>query len=205
MVQSAGMLPESPNGPGQRPTAGFEPDAATQACLLRLPSADAREADLYRRFSALGIAWTTHAHAPVFTVEEARALRGLLPGTHTKNLFLEDKKDGLWLICAREALGIDLNAFAKTIGRPRFSFGAPALLADTLGIVPGAVTPFALMNDTHQRVRAVFDAGMLAHDPVNFHPLRNDRTTAIAAADLVVFAKACGHEPLIADLPLRQA
>jgi Ala-tRNA(Pro) deacylase len=109
------------------------------------------------------------------------------------------------LISAREELGIDLNALAKTIGRPRFSFGAPVLLAETLGVVPGAVTPFALMNDTGLRVRAVFDAGMLAHNPINFHPLRNDRTTAIAAADLVTFVKASGHEPLITDLPVRHA
>jgi hypothetical protein len=113
------MFPGSrnrPNDPGQHPPAGSGADPVTTAAL-RLPSADTREAALYRRFSALGISWTTHAHAPVFTVEEARALRGILPGTHTKNLFLEDKKGVLWLISAREELSIDLNAFAKTIGR----------------------------------------------------------------------------------------
>src|SRR2546423_15565912 len=102
-----------------------------------LPSPEAREAALYARFTQLGIAWTTHAHAPVFTVEEARALRGALPGTHTKNLFLEDKKGVLWLVVAREDLRIDLNLLAKTLGAPRFSFGRPGRLVESPGITPG--------------------------------------------------------------------
>ena len=201
------MLPRSGNCP-QDTVQIASPGQGTHAAAnlkLQLPSAEARETALYQRFSALGIGWRTHVHAPVFTVEEARALRGILPGTHTKNLFVQDRKGALWLISAREDLSIDLNAFAKALGRPRFSFGSPALLLDTLGIAPGAVTPFALMNDTALRVRAVFDAGMLAHAPVNFHPLRNDRTTAIAAADLIAFARASGHEPLVTDLPVRHA
>ena len=166
-----------------------------------LPSPDAREAALYVRFAALGIGWRTHAHAPVFTVEEARALRGALPGTHTKNLFLEDKRGVLWLVVAREELRIDLNLLAKELGAPRFSFGRPERLVESLGIAPGAVTPFALMNDTACRVTAIFDEAMLAADPINFHPLRNDRTTGIAAADLLRFARACAHNPLIMTLP----
>jgi Ala-tRNA(Pro) deacylase len=168
-----------------------------------LSSADAREAALYAKLAALGIPWKTHAHAPVFTVEEARSLRGALPGTHTKNLFLEDRRGKLWLVVAREELRLDLNALAKALHAPRFSFGKPERLAKVLGIAPGAVTPFALMNDQAGLVTAVFDAGMLAQDPVNFHPLRNDRTAAIAAADLLRFARATGHEPLILTLPER--
>ena len=166
-----------------------------------LPSPEAREAALYACFSALGIGWKTHAHAPVFTVEEARALRGALPGTHTKNLFLEDKRGVLWLVVAREESRIDLNLLAKALGAPRFSFGRPERLVESLGITPGAVTPFALMNDRACRVTAIFEAAMLAADPINFHPLRNDRTTAIAAADLLRFARACAHDPLIMALP----
>ena len=110
-------------------------------------------------------------------------------------------RDGL--VVAREALRIDLNALARTLGAPRFSFGKPELLVETLGIAPGAVTPFALMNDRAGRVAAVFDEGLLAADPVNFHPLRNDRTTAISAADLVRFARDTGHPPRILALPER--
>ena len=183
------------------------PDAQNQgvAAQSRLLPEHEREELLYARFRELGIAWTTHAHATVFTVEEARALRGVSPGTHTKNLFLTNTRKELWLICAREELAIDLNAYAKSLGRPRFSFASAELLADVLGVVPGAITAFALMNDIARRVQAVFDAGMLLSDPVNFHPLRNDRTTAILAADLVRFARATGHEPLIAHLPERHA
>ena len=179
-------------------------EPAADAPEKRLPSASAREAALYEYLTALGILWTTHAHATVFTVEEAQSLRGALAGIHTKNLFLEDRKGGLWLVVAREVLAVDLNALAKALAAPRFSFGKPELLIDVLGIAPGAVTPFALMNDKCGRVRVVFDEGLFAGAAVNFHPLRNDRTTAIAAPDLVAFAKATGHEPLIVPLPERR-
>ena len=171
--------------------------------LPDLAFAEERENALYGLFRTLGIPWTTHSHAPVFTVEEAQALRGALPGTHTKNLFLEDRKGRLWLVVAREELSVDLNALAKQLGAPRFSFGKPDQLRRVLGVAPGAVTPFALMNDKDGLVTAVFDEEMLKRDPVNFHPLRNDRTTALRAADLLRFARATGHEPMIVPLPER--
>jgi Ala-tRNA(Pro) deacylase len=166
-----------------------------------LPSPDQREAALYQRFTALSIAWTTQAHRPVFTVEEAADVSDHFPGGHTKNLFLKDKKGGLWLVVLRADLRVDLNALAKRLGAPRFSFGSAELLITTLGIEPGSVTPFALMNDTAHKVQPVLDEGMLKLEPLNFHPLRNDRTTAIAAADLTRFVEACGHRLLIAPMP----
>ena len=169
--------------------------------MTALPAPDDREAALYERLRALGIAWTTHAHAPVFTVEEAQSLYDSQPGAHTKNLFLKDKKDGLWLVTVRDHLRVDLNALAKALGSPRFSFGAAELLIATLGIEPGSVTPFAVMNDADAKVRLVLDAGMLALDPLNFHPLRNDRTTAVSAGGLLAFARATGHEPMIVEIP----
>ena len=168
-----------------------------------LPSADGREAALMARLDALGITTKTYAHAPVFTVEEARELRGALPGTHTKNLFLEDRKGQLWLVVAREELKVDLNALSKALGAPRFSFGKPETMIEVLGIAPGAVTPFALMNDTRARVRVVFDLG-LRGDPLNFHPLRNDKTMAIALADLMRFVADTGHQVMVIELPAKQ-
>ena len=161
------------------------------------------DSDLFARLDALGIAHKTQSHAPVFTVEEAKALRGEIVGGHTKNLFLKDKKDGLWLVVAREHLAIDLTALSKQLGVPRFSFGAAELLIETLGVPPGSVTPFSVINDSACRVQAVLDEGMLALDPLNFHPLRNDRTTAISPDDLLRFLRATEHEPLILKLPER--
>ena len=168
-----------------------------------LPSPELREEALAALLAGLDIAVKTHAHAPVFTVEEARALRGALPGGHTKNLFLKDKKGGLWLVVAREELRVDLNGLSKVLGAPRFSFGSPELLISVLGVPPGSVTPFAILNDKERAVRVVLDEGMLAFDPLNFHPLRNDRTTAIAPGDLLKFLRACGHEPITLTLPER--
>ena len=155
---------------------------------------------LLARFDALGIAHRTHRHKPVFTVAEAASLRGRLPGGHCKSLFLKDKKGGLWLVVAIEERRIDLKALASACGAPRFSFGNPDLLYDVLGVRPGSVTPFALVNDAAHRVAVVLDKAMLDHDPLNYHPLENDRTTAIAAADLLRFIAACGHRPRIVDL-----
>jgi len=166
-----------------------------------LPSPEAREATLYERLRALGIGWKTYEHIPVFTVAEADAVHDSVPGGHTKNLFLKDKKGGLWLVVVRDRLRVDLNALAKQLAAPRFSFGSSELLIATLGIEPGSVTPFALMNDAAHLVRPILDEGMLALDPLNFHPLRNDRTSAISAAALLKFIHSTGHEPLIAELP----
>ncbi len=170
---------------------------------MTLPSPDEREAALYARLRSLGIGWTTHAHTPVFTVEEATELYDSQPGGHSKNLFLKDKKGGLWLITLRDHLRVDLNGLSKALGSPRFSFGSAELLIATLGIEPGSVTPFAVMNDTAGAVTLVLDEEMLALAPLNFHPLRNDRTTAIAPADLLAFARGCGHEPMVVAIPER--
>ena len=155
---------------------------------------------LFARLDALGIAHRTYAHPPVFTVAEAAALRGELPGGHCKSLFLKDKKGGLWLVIALEESRIDLKRLAGALKAPRFSFGSAELLQEVLCVTPGSVTPFALANDTAHRITVVLDQDMLAHDPLNYHPLENDRTTAIASSDLLRFIAANGHRPRIVDL-----
>lgn len=166
-----------------------------------LPSPDVREQAVYGNFRAWGIAWRTLAHRPVFSVEDSADVYAVLVGAHTKNLFLRDQKGGLWLVCLLADTRLDLKALAKALGAPRFSFGAPALLIATLGIAPGAVNPFSAMNDRKGVVRVVLDAAMLLRDPVNFHPMRNDRTTAVAPADLVKYLRATGHEPIVMAMP----
>ena len=159
---------------------------------------------LFARFDALGIAHQTHTHPPVFTVEEAKALRGTLPGGHCKSLFLKDKKGGLWLVVALEECRVDLKRLADALGAPRFSFGTAELLHEVLGVRPGSVTPFAAVNDAERRVTIVLQQAMLDHDPLNYHPLENDRTTAVAPGDLVRFLEACGHAPRVAAIPQRE-
>lgn len=168
-----------------------------------IPPPEQREQALYARFTTLGIGWKTYEHAAVFTAQDATALYDSQPGGHTKNLFLKDKKDGLWLVVLRDTLRVDLNALSRVLGSPRFSFGSAELLIATLGVEPGSVTPFSVINDSGGAVRLVLDAGMLALAPLNFHPLRNDRTTAIAPDDLLKFARARGHEPVVVEIPER--
>jgi Ala-tRNA(Pro) deacylase len=153
--------------------------------------------DLFARFKALGIVTETRDHAPVFTVEEAQALRGEIPGGHCKNLFLKDDKGNIWLIVCLEEAQIDLKAAPARIGSRRLSFGKPELLREVLGVEPGSVTPFGLINDTENRVNVVLDATMMAHDLLNYHPLENTATTTIRSADLVAFIRSCGHQPAV--------
>ncbi len=155
---------------------------------------------LLARLSALGIESRTVNHPPVFTVEEAKALRGELPGGHVKNLFLRNKKGAMWLIVAEEDRRIDLKALGERIGAGRVSFGSAERLMQYLGVAPGSVTPFGLINDKGVEIQVVIDKALLAHDPINVHPLTNEQTTAISPRDLLAFIEACGHRPQVLDL-----
>ena len=154
---------------------------------------------LYSCFDALGIDYRTHDHPPVFTVEEGQSIKAELPGGHTKNLFLTDKKGSIILVSALGETLIRINRLHRHLGCGRLSFGKEDILYETLGVRPGSVTAFALINDTEHRVRFILDQALMAHDLVNFHPLSNDATTAIRADDLVRFARHTGHEAEIFD------
>ena len=156
-------------------------------------------ADLLAHLESLGIAHRTVHHRPVFTVAESRELRADFPGGHSKNLFLRNKKGRMWLVTCLEDRDIDLKALAKRLGAGRFSFASAERLMRCLGVIPGAVTPFAVVNDRHREVSVVLDAGLLEHDPLNFHPLDNAMTTAIARRDLLRFLEHAGHPPEIVD------
>src|ERR1035437_8812520 len=161
---------------------------------------------LFAALDALGIAHQTVRHPPVFTVEQASRLRGQIPGGHTKNLFLRDKKQALYLVVAREDAEIDLKGLHRRLGASgRFSFGSADLLAEVWGVAPGAVTPFGAINDTEGRVTVVLDAAMMEHATLNYHPLVNTMTTSIAREDLVKFLESTGHAPRIERVSGRPA
>jgi Ala-tRNA(Pro) deacylase len=156
--------------------------------------------DLFQRLAELGIATTTHEHMAVFTVAESTALEQKLPGAHTKNLFLKDAKGQLFLVVAEAMTAVDLKSLHKRLGCQRLSFGKPDLLMERLGITPGSVTAFAIMNDIDGHVTLVVDEALMGYDIINCHPLTNTATTAIKAVDLFTFFKACRHEPKIMRL-----
>jgi Ala-tRNA(Pro) deacylase len=160
---------------------------------------------LLDRLAELGIAQHTVTHAPVFTVEQARALRvdaadGAPPGRHIKNLFLRNRKEEMWLVVALEDRPIDLKRLGERLGAGRLSFGSPERLRRYLGVEPGSVTPFATVNDTARAVRLALDTGLRDGGAIHAHPLTNTMTTAIALADLLRFFAATGHEPHWIDL-----
>lgn len=158
----------------------------------------ASPADLFAALDRLGIPHKTVKHPPLFTVEQSRSLRGELAGGHTKNLFLRDKKYQLYLVVALEDAAIDLKGLHRRLGADgRFSFGASDLLREIWGVTPGSVTPFGAINDTEGRVTIVLDSDMMALPLLNFHPLDNTMTTAIARDDLVKFLESTGHLPRI--------
>lgn len=156
------------------------------------------ETELFTFLAGLGIEVTTTRHPPLFTVADSQVLRGEIAGGHTKNLFLKDKKDRFFLVTVGEEAVVDLKQIHHLIGASgRVSFGKPEMLMELLGVVPGAVTVFGLINDTGRRVTVVLDAALMDNEIVNAHPLTNEATTSIAAADLLGFIRATGHEPAV--------
>ena len=157
--------------------------------------------DLLAFLDKLGIASETLEHPPLFTVEDSQKLRGDIPGGHSKNLFVKDKKSRLFLLVLEEETVVDLKRVHEKIGaQGRVSFGSAELLEEVWGVKPGAVTPFGAINDTAGRVTVVLDADMMRHARLNFHPLVNTRTTGVKSEDLANFLRATGHEPVIVAL-----
>ena len=154
----------------------------------------------FTRLAELNIKFKIYRHPPLHTVEQSRQYRGDIPGAHCKNLFLKDKKGALWLLVVLEAARIDLKHVNKTIGAARLSFGKPDLLHQVLGVTPGSVTPFAVMNDREYVVNIVLDQEMMSSPLLNYHPLSNDATVSITPKDLLRFIESCGHKPHIKNL-----
>jgi len=157
-------------------------------------------APLFARLDRLGIETATVEHAAVFTVEEASATYAAIPGVHCKNLFMKDAKGALFLVVCPHDREIAVNQLHKRIGCKRLSFGKPELLMEVLGVAPGSVTPFALINDTERRVNVILDAEMMAAEAANYHPLVNTATTSIKTADLRRFLDDLGHDVRDMDL-----
>ncbi|MBS0332853.1 MAG: prolyl-tRNA synthetase associated domain-containing protein [Proteobacteria bacterium] len=157
-------------------------------------------ADLIALLDRLGVAHDTIDHPAVFRVGEGEEIKAAIPGAHTKNLFLKDAKGQLWLISAADRTVIDLKRLHHVIGSARLSFGSADLMAQVLGVTPGSVTAFALVNDrADHQVRFVLDRVLAEADRVNFHPLTNTATTGVGQAGFRAFLEAVGASPIIVD------
>lgn len=169
-----------------------------------VPGAPATRAGLLAALEGLGIATRTFDHEAVFTVAEGADVERRIAGAHTKNLFLKDAKGSLFLVTALAATPIDLKTLPKRLGCARLSFGKPELLLEVLGVTPGSVTAFALINDRQRRVTMILDAALMDYETINCHPLENTATTSIARDDLLRFIRSTGHEATIARLDTPQ-
>lgn len=155
--------------------------------------------DLFAFLDQNSIAHKTIEHAPIFTVEDGLEIKAKMDGANTKNLFLKDKAGAFFLICAQSDTQIKINKLHGALGCKRLSFGKAEYLLEHLGVTPGSVTLFSVMNDTQNTVQLILDKALMAHNIVNFHPMLNNATTAISSADMVSFAKAAGHDPIMMD------
>ncbi len=152
---------------------------------------------------ACGIESKTIDHPPLFTVDDSQKLRGNIEGGHTKNLFLKDKKGNFFLLTAQEDTVVNLKTLHKLLGgASRFSFGNAERMEEFLGVTPGAVTAFGIINDRQGAVKFAIDQRLLDHEKINCHPMTNDATTTLLCSDLLSFARACGHDPQIVDLSI---
>ena len=155
--------------------------------------------DLIAFFDAHGIDHATTDHEAVFRVGEGEGIKDDIPGAHTKNLFLKDAKGRLWLISAKDDTVIDLKRLHTVIGSARLSFGSAELMEATLGVTPGSVTAFALINDADRQVTFVLDQRLAQAERVNFHPLVNTATTGVSREGFGQFLTALQIEPLVVD------
>ena len=154
--------------------------------------------DLLNRLDDLCIAHTTYRHSPLFTVQQSQTQRSIHYGSHIKNLFLRDKKRRMWLVTVEEERVVDLKNLKHTLGaQGNLLFGSAELLMEVLGVLLGAITPFSIINDYKTRVTLVLDQAILCQRLVNAHPLRNDMTTTVTTLDLLKFAEAEAHTPII--------
>lgn len=191
-----GFLPYRPRRP---------PDKTEMTAIAADPASDVLHQPAYDRARLLawmaehGIEQATHDHPAVFRVEEGLDLKADLPGLHTKNLFLKDKKGRLWLISAAQDTVIDLKRAHRAMGSDRLSFGNETLLWETLGVRPGSVTALGLINDAERRVTFVLDRRLWETAVVNFHPLANTATTALSQDSFRRVLAMLDREPIIVD------
>lgn len=155
---------------------------------------------LFKLFDTIGLTYQLHHHPAVFTVAEGEEIQRSIPGVHCRNLFLRDKKERMALVMLRNETNVDLKRLAPLIGLERISFGSPERLFRHLGVRPGSVCPFAVINDQAQEVQAVLDHSILDCEVVNFHPLLNTMTVGMSPQHLIRFLEHVGHLPHIVDL-----
>lgn len=157
---------------------------------------------LYALWDQHQLDYTLHLHQPIFTVEDGDEVSQTIPGAHSKNLFLKDKKGNFVLVSVLQDKRVNLKQLSKEVGKGGLSFGSPIDMQHILHLAPGSVTPFGLMNPDAKAVHFILDEDFLQYDYVNFHPLRNDKTAQLAVNDFLRFFEIIQHVPVIRAIPI---
>lgn len=168
--------------------------------IEELPEMPTSPESLMNHLEELGIQFELHHHEAVFTVAESEKVDAQISGTHCRNLFLRDKKKKNFLVVLQNATDVDMKKLPEVIGSDRLSFGSADRLWQYLGVRPGSVCPFSIVNDTDNQVKILLDKSMMETDIVNYHPLLNTMTVSLKPADLIKFIESTGHEAHIVDL-----
>ena len=171
----------------------------SSAVLRPLFAKPAQPGELFAFLNHLRIEHFTVEHPPFFTMGDGDLWHGKIPGMRCKNLFLKDKRGKIWLALVPGDKRVDLAKLEKWGNAPKLSFGKPELLLEVLGLRPGSVTPFGLLNDTARKVTLIIDEDVHASEWVNFHPLHNAASTALRTEDLLRFVRTLGYEPFVLD------
>lgn len=141
-------------------------------------------------------------HDPVWTIEEALAAVPHLGGIKTKNVFVRDGKGQRHiLVIVPHDRRVDMAELGRQLPASRLSMASPDRLQRHLGVTPGAVSIFAVINDQDKAVELVIDEAVWQAARIQGHPLRNTATMAVPHATLEAFLAHTGHEPRIMRVP----
>lgn len=160
------------------------------------------EPALYQLMDQHQLIYYLHQHQPVFTVEEGRDISLIIPGAHSKNLFLKNKKGHFFLVSVLEDKRVNLKQLSQDLGKGGLSFASALELFNLLHLAPGSVTPLGLISPDAKGIEFILDEDFLKYDYVNFHPLRNDKTIQIPKDDFLKFFEIICHTPVIRSIPV---
>jgi Ala-tRNA(Pro) deacylase len=137
--------------------------------------------NIYEILTSLGIVYKKYQHTAVFTVAEAEKVDAEIEGGKTKNLLLRNgNKQKYYLVIVEASRRVDMKMLSAKLGEKRLSFASPDELFAKLGLTPGSVSPFGLLNNDDNDVIVIVDKDLLEYEQLGFHPNKNTESLVIS-------------------------